>query len=507
MQHTPRLCLFFWLFLLPFLSSHAQETMPFVQYYTNLYQINPSYAGIDGQAHASLVYRKQWLGFPGAPSGALLSYHAPLRLHMSYGGQIYNEQQGFLNITNLLGTYAYTIVLKEHEAITFGMSAGVSSTSLGLSELGNITDPALLNAKLGFGILGNAGLNYRKKNMLVGLSLPGLFATNQASSESFAVKSPLLAGGIMFHATDRIYFKRDRYAIEPHVSYRYYLNNPGQFEVGALAHLNHKAWTGLSYRQGLGLAAMAGVKLQNKYMISYSYGVRNFSENSIPYDSHEIQIDLLLGRRLRGREYLSFVDDHKPKRVRKVTTKHKNLAKHMDKIADEHEKSKTVVDTVKITVIDTIHVWKEKMHKARFDVAEHTMDSAQLAQDSIALEMAYQAILAEEAERKAREDSLSSLSVEDKIHHSIITDPEWKEFILDKGFYVVKSQFEKFHDAVAYSDDLLAKGYFTQYGYDVGKRSWYVYTLKTSDKAEAEVELDKWVRKAQFKEAFLIEIE
>lgn len=543
MQYTLKLFIFLLLFTI-FFSANAQENTTFTQFYTNLYVINPSYAGIDGQPHLSIGYRNQWAGFEGSPKQAMVTFHMPYNHFLDWGGMIVNDNQGPINTTSALGTFGYTVILREHHTLTMAMSAGVSSINLD-TEGFDFTDPALANAMdNSFGLIGNAGISYRANNLMVGISLPGLFTTQNAFDASFNVGSPALAGGLLLNVSDRFYFQRGKMAFEPHLVYRYYLNNPGQVELGALMHFHHKAWAGLSYRQGQGLAAMLGLKYQDKYLLSYSYGVRNLGENAIPYSSHEIQLDFLLGKRHKDREYISFVDSHKPKRVRKIITKHtaqhtkpkgetsakkpetdakkdttqpkEDTKKTADNIKKEDPKPIIVRDTVRVVVHDTVRVSVNQQKPAmdsvatpltkpveskkqpRFQTNQGISTSQQVA-DSINNAM-------REAKEKRVADSLANLSHEDQLHHSIINNPRFSQFLLSKGDYVVKRQFDTFHDALQYSDDLFTKGYDSEYGYYVQTRKWYVYTIKTSDRSAAEKEKARLLKNPLFKDVFILEI-
>src|SRR3954471_12092371 len=103
--------IFLWIVNIP---AEAQDIANFTQFFFNPYSINPSYAGIDGKASATLSYRKQWATIDGGPTVVNLSFHAPATKRLSYGFNILQDNRGLLSNTGLLLTLGYNVSLAEH---------------------------------------------------------------------------------------------------------------------------------------------------------------------------------------------------------------------------------------------------------------------------------------------------------------------------------------------------------------------------------------------------------
>ena len=62
------------------LSGYAQQDILVSQYMFNHLLLNPAYAGSKEYMMATLLYRKQWVDFKGAPETQVASLHGPLGL-------------------------------------------------------------------------------------------------------------------------------------------------------------------------------------------------------------------------------------------------------------------------------------------------------------------------------------------------------------------------------------------------------------------------------------------
>jgi type IX secretion system PorP/SprF family membrane protein len=57
--------------------------------------INPAYAGSRDALAINLTYRKQWVGFDGAPTTSLMSVHSPIKKRrIGMGLQLWSDRIG-----------------------------------------------------------------------------------------------------------------------------------------------------------------------------------------------------------------------------------------------------------------------------------------------------------------------------------------------------------------------------------------------------------------------------
>jgi type IX secretion system PorP/SprF family membrane protein len=76
--------------------SFAQQDPQFTQFMHNKLIFNPGYAGTSEAICANVLYRQQWVNFPGAPKTGLLSFDMPIgQLPIAVGLNVMSDQIGF----------------------------------------------------------------------------------------------------------------------------------------------------------------------------------------------------------------------------------------------------------------------------------------------------------------------------------------------------------------------------------------------------------------------------
>ncbi|MBL4657418.1 MAG: PorP/SprF family type IX secretion system membrane protein, partial [Flavobacteriales bacterium] len=108
----------------------AQQEPQFQQNMFNHLTVNPGYAGSNGAICTSALYRKQWVGFIGAPSTFLLNIEAPVSfLKGGVGATIVSDELGLQTSLFMKFSYAYRTSVGPGE-LGIGISAGFVNNSL-----------------------------------------------------------------------------------------------------------------------------------------------------------------------------------------------------------------------------------------------------------------------------------------------------------------------------------------------------------------------------------------
>ena len=134
---------FLLLLLFPLLScttTHAQQQGMYNQYLTNLFYVNPAFAGVDGIMEFSLMAREQWLGYAQRPRTYSLNFQMNLldnpllgtsfemksvrrgsnarsfgevleKASMGAAGTVFGDINGLVRRTGLQGAYSYQILM------------------------------------------------------------------------------------------------------------------------------------------------------------------------------------------------------------------------------------------------------------------------------------------------------------------------------------------------------------------------------------------------------------
>lgn len=103
----------------------AQQDIMLSQYMFNGLFINPGYAGSHKYYSASLIHRRQWEGFNGAPKTSIVALDGPVKdRHMGIGGVIAHDRIGVTKQTDILATYSYYIKLGPGKFSFLGQKEG-----------------------------------------------------------------------------------------------------------------------------------------------------------------------------------------------------------------------------------------------------------------------------------------------------------------------------------------------------------------------------------------------
>ena len=221
----------------------------------NTLSINPGYAGSKGMPSAIALYRKQWIGFEGAPENKLVSFHAPIfGDKVGFGLTIENDQIGISDSWSGSMAYAYRIQLEDDATVQIGLQGSIRYLGLDFADPSVVvlqnTDPSILQNTMSKQYLGNFGLglylNYQQ--FYFGASVPYLFPNDigiDVTNPLGAKETPhfyVMAGGLI-PLSNTVSFK-------PAVLAKIVQNAPFDLDLNASFVINNQFVTGISYRIG-----------------------------------------------------------------------------------------------------------------------------------------------------------------------------------------------------------------------------------------------------------------
>ncbi len=451
---------------------HAQISPSFTQFFLNPYRINASYAGIEGRPVIYLAHRQQWVGIEGAPVTTTFSIHTPLRMGLNLGADFYHDTRSILRTSAFLFTAGYTVSFSQKDFLRFGLSGGLGFRNIDLSQVDNPSDPALLNAiDNNLYINGNFGISFQTGYFTIGLSLPNLFEPNLNNTTTFENGTIAPLNEIIANASYRFYFGLDDYAFEPHVVYRYSNVLPHQFEAVGVFHLKNVVWIGGSFRQDYGVSALGGVKIKNKMLIGYSYGLGIQSLPGIGKSTHEFNLSLQLGRERRSRRktqnvYLSFIDTERV---------YWETEPRIAKVKEEKPEDEEVVEPVEEVVIAPV--------VSPQDQTESAHDNPRLA-----------------LKRELDANIVSDIRTE-----TLQAGDHPLE--LSRGNYIIVNEFEDQNISKVYVDRINREGERAGYGYVSRRNIWMVYVYKSDSKIGLRRQVAKKRNNPAFSEAWILTIE
>jgi type IX secretion system PorP/SprF family membrane protein len=283
--------------------SFAQQDPQFTQFMHSKLIYNPGYAGTSDAICANVLYRQQWVNFPGAPKTAVVSFDMPLgNLPIGIGLNVMSDQIGFDK--SLFARLALSYKRQVGPGnLGIGVDGGILQKSFngawitpdgnnnpdasipGYGATGSSTVNANLNKMsydLGFGIYYGIA-----NKMYVGLSSTHLTAQDIAANTNikFALaRHYYLVGGFTFDLTQV-------HAITPNVK----VKSDGastQLDLNVTYMYDKTYWFGITYRMQDAIAPMLGAKfLKDKSLkIGYSYDLTTSKIKGYSSGTHEVML-------------------------------------------------------------------------------------------------------------------------------------------------------------------------------------------------------------------------
>ena len=272
-------------------SGYAQQEIQISQYMFNGMFLNPAYAGTHDYWSGSLLYRNQWVSFPGAPKTGLLSIDGPIKdKNMGLGFMATTEKIGLTQVTDVSAAYSYRIkVGSKGGQLSFGLRAGVRNQTFNISDLQNITDPGdpLYNAnqsvwtpKFDFGVY------YYTTRGYLGLSVPSVVTIDSRKVDNTVAglrRHFFLNGGYVFKLSNTVDFK-------PSFLVKYEPSAPISADINAHFLFNERLWLGASYRHNAAVVGMVEFQVSPKLRIGYAFDYTTSGIRTYQSGSHEIML-------------------------------------------------------------------------------------------------------------------------------------------------------------------------------------------------------------------------
>ncbi|MBA4239366.1 MAG: hypothetical protein C0448_01480 [Sphingobacteriaceae bacterium] len=285
--------------------SFAQQDPQFTQFMHNKLIYNPGYAGTSEAICANVLYRQQWVNFPGAPKTGLLSFDMPIgQLPLAIGLNVMSDQIGFDK------SLFARLALSYNRHIGAGvLGVGIDGGILQKQFNGTwITpdgtgayDPSIpaYTSGTGTNVATNSGLNklsydfgfgvfYSIANkMYVGISSTHLAAQDikaDAQVKYALARHYYIVGGYTFDLTQE-------HAIQPNVKVKSDAAST-QLDVNLTYIWNKTLSVGVSYRMQDAIAPMIGYRfLKDKSLrAGYSYDLTTSKIKGYSSGTHEISL-------------------------------------------------------------------------------------------------------------------------------------------------------------------------------------------------------------------------
>jgi type IX secretion system PorP/SprF family membrane protein len=278
----------------------AQHYSLFSQYVVNGLVINPAYAGKNDVLDITLLNRRQWAGFKGAPFTTSFSANTPLRKPSSNVGFIYqSDKLGNFRSHLLSGIYAYRINFGGVK-LSFGMQGGwkcdVSSSEeqLKCNDAGDVVLENLTRNR--HEIFAGAGIYVHSENYFFGISKPWLYQTSSGTKFN-----PLLISG------GAVVKLKNNHEVKPSFMLRYVVNSPLQFDLGFNYYYQSRFGVGFAVRAEESFIFLAEYLLNDQFKMAISYDAGRGSLSGNHVGSTEFMLRYFFGFTREARNPRAFV--------------------------------------------------------------------------------------------------------------------------------------------------------------------------------------------------------
>lgn len=234
----------------------AQQENQFTQFMHNKLVLNPAYAGARGIPYFNALYRRQWIGFKGAPEAKLLSFNSPLfGDRVGFGLTIANNTLGIENKWDVAMAYSYNIKINDDSAVRFGLQGSLryygldfSDPSVEIVETGDesiLYDQELTQYTGNFGV----GMYMNIKHTYFGISIPHFFPSELGINPNPVPKVARNYSHLYFMAGTMIPLNKT-IQLKPAILSKYVKGAPVDVDINASLLFNETFTAGLSYRLG-----------------------------------------------------------------------------------------------------------------------------------------------------------------------------------------------------------------------------------------------------------------
>jgi len=316
-------------------SLQAQQVPMYSQYVMNCFLINPSLAGRDGYSTVNLTIREQWVGLGNSPATYAASFQTRI-LKDSYisrstsvrrkamrptkggnvglGGYVFNDRNGIISRTGILGAYAYHLQLGRTGSypniLSFGLAATFYQYAIDLNGnliLHDVDDEFLNNYDRVLYIPDfNFGTTYTTESYYIGFAMSSLsrgsiLFGNSSDNKRSELGHYFLTGGAKIRFPGAPDWELQPSAL---IKSSDMLFKSFQMDITARMFYKNDYWAGLSYRTGDAIILLLGLKY-DKFYFAYAFDFALTEVRKHTLGSHELTLAVKFGESARRYRWLN----------------------------------------------------------------------------------------------------------------------------------------------------------------------------------------------------------
>lgn len=272
------------------LTVRSQQLMQYTQFMFNRQVTNPAYTGFTGdQLNASVLGKWQWGDIEGAPRTKTLALDSYLSGKKIGLGLVVNRDEiTVFSTTSIQINYAYHLIMKEKQRLSFGLSGSLVNFSARYADLIEITpDPNFSGNVSDWAPNFGFGAYYSIGNFNAGISIPYLLNTSfEDSNQQFFTgrNHYFVMAGYTFQVNQSI-------RVEPNILFKIVAGSPVGIDVNALTWFKEMVAAGLAYRPNESVDLLLQLKPKSNIRFGYSFDyIIDRTLSSLGNNSHELML-------------------------------------------------------------------------------------------------------------------------------------------------------------------------------------------------------------------------
>jgi type IX secretion system PorP/SprF family membrane protein len=236
---------------------------------------NASMAGMQEQNMFGVSYRTQWNGISGAPRTVTAFGSFKLPKHkIGVGGYLYSDKTGPTSRNGIQLALAKHVVMLTGNTLSLGIEARLMQYSLNRAKLVQTlgSDPVIGGSDNRMKFDAGFGISYTTPKFQAGVSVSQLVQSRLDFYTGNLTRSE--EGRLYRHYYLHANYKwkvDDATTIIPNMMIIYLPNAPTDMIIGARAEHNETFWWGLGYRARQSYMLSAGVNINKKITVGYSF--------------------------------------------------------------------------------------------------------------------------------------------------------------------------------------------------------------------------------------------
>lgn len=270
---------------------NAQQNILVSQYMFSGMFLNPAYAGTHEYFNATGLFRKQWVGFDGAPTSQFLSIDGPLKGNNSGAGlTITHDKIGVSRTFELSGNYAYHLKMNSKFSLSLGLKATLMNYSARYDELIYWDQDQVYETNIRNSYMPNFGVGgyLFSTHTFLGVSIPNILSYDPATSLSISSQEAFkLVRSYYVHGGHAFVFNQNL-TLKPSTLMKFTPNTPLQFDLNLNALIKETVWVGATYRTDETVVGIIELLVSKKVRIGYAYGYATGKLRAYQSGSHEI---------------------------------------------------------------------------------------------------------------------------------------------------------------------------------------------------------------------------